>query len=683
HNFTGRYWDTATFSSALDRRDYDNPAPASHMTGDFGYFNDQGMLILVGRKDSRVKIRGYTVSVWEVEACLDKLPGVLESIVVLDASKTRLLAYVVPDDSDPTSIELRQGLQESLPEYMIPSQIMFLSALPVGQSGKIDQSLLPPPTRERPETSTEISAPTTSLELSLAGLWSEFLEIDSIGIHDNFYELGGHSLLLTQMLSAISIRYGKQVLLADFHPSPTVAHLASLIESSELQDPVLLSKSEFTTEASFQQQGFIFTQLFSPDSSEYNMSKSFRLQGKLSIDALESALRSVIVRHPVLRSRVVVGKDVQQVVAVDQFSFRVERYSSVDRSCTEYKDITREFVSRPFDIASDLMVRAAVVAHAPEEHTFILVTHHLATDHHSATIVLRDLEYYYNREIIGSTAELPTPEALYGQYAAWQREAVKHSQYQLKEWRDHLQGVPTVPFGITSQPQRHDSTGSEDPRIYRELDSDAYQSLIAIARWSNSSVFCSLLTVLTATISSMTGAKEFAVGIPHSQRNHAELKEVVGCFINVLVARCHFDCTLTCTQFAGKIADEMAWVLEHQQVPFQQLVNACRTPGTYPAAPLFNVMLDYVVSEGRSLRLTNVLAEQEQVYHQSHYDLTLYVYHRKEGISCAWGFEKTLFDEKIRSAYIATFDQLLSSIANCPDARLDSLVPSRGVKADD
>jgi amino acid adenylation domain-containing protein len=204
--------------------------------GDYGRMRSDGCLELVGRKDSRVKIRGYRVELGEIEATLLNLEGIKAAVVVPHArenGESRLVAYLVPvGETKISASSLRKGLAEKLPEYMIPSLFIPIEKLPLTDRGKLDLASLPDPSRQRPELDASYTSPRTATECTLAGIWSDTLMIDYVGIFDNFFELGGHSLLASRVVARVNAAFKVDLPLRSLFDNPTISGFALALEKN-------------------------------------------------------------------------------------------------------------------------------------------------------------------------------------------------------------------------------------------------------------------------------------------------------------------------------------------------------------------------------------------------------------------------------------------------------------------
>lgn len=227
------YWHRPDLTRAKFRRANSDALERIYSTGDLGRIGPDGSLVLMGRQDFQVKVRGYRVEIAEVEMALLDLETVKEAVVVAredTSDQKRLVAYLVPTTQPaPTVTSLRQRLADKLPDYMIPSAFVYLDALPVIGIGKVNRQALPDPGASRPNLDTPFALPGSPVEERLAQIWAQVLALDRVGIHDNFFDLGGHSLAATRVVSRILQEFQLEIPLQSLLQCPTVAALAAVI----------------------------------------------------------------------------------------------------------------------------------------------------------------------------------------------------------------------------------------------------------------------------------------------------------------------------------------------------------------------------------------------------------------------------------------------------------------------
>ena len=219
------------------------PDPYSEMggerlyaTGDIGSYGEDGRIEFVGRRDGQVKVRGFRIETGEIEAVLSQYPGLRDVVVIARANGANdkdLVAYVVTDNADLTYDELQDFLTQRLPVYMAPARFVTLERFPLTPNGKIDRAALPAPEKMRPALQEELIAPKTPVEKLIAEIWCEVLDIDQVGLNDNFFKLGGHSLLATKVATRVREAFQQEISLGKMFEAPTVAEIAAVIEEGQ------------------------------------------------------------------------------------------------------------------------------------------------------------------------------------------------------------------------------------------------------------------------------------------------------------------------------------------------------------------------------------------------------------------------------------------------------------------
>jgi amino acid adenylation domain-containing protein len=227
------YWRRPDLTRAKFLSDPNGGDERVYLTGDLGRMLPDGCLEHLGRQDLQVKVRGNTIEVAEVEEALLELSAIKEAVVVVLQDKSgnqRLVAYLAHDNCAAASVsELRSFLKNKLPTYMVPSVFVFLDALPLAPSGKVNRSALPEPEWNRPQPIAPFVAPRTPVEKMVADIWTDVIGLERAGVKDNFFDLGGHSLLATRILSAVRDLFHVEVELGALFDHPTIEELALMI----------------------------------------------------------------------------------------------------------------------------------------------------------------------------------------------------------------------------------------------------------------------------------------------------------------------------------------------------------------------------------------------------------------------------------------------------------------------
>jgi amino acid adenylation domain-containing protein len=663
-----------------------------YRTGDLARTLPDGRLEFLGRRDHQVKLRGLRIELGEIEAVLGQHPGVREAVVQLagPAADQRLSAYVVPAGAGPPPpaatpaagtplaetaargsgapgpAELRRFLEERLPRYMLPADILLLPSLPLTAHGKLDrQALAALGAEERRAGVTAAAAeaaPLTPTQELLAGIWSELLGVAWVGVEENFFALGGHSLLATQLASRVRATLGVELPLRALFENPTVAGLAAEAErrlrgGAAAAPPITRAPRTGPVPLSFAQQRLWFIDQLDPGSAAYNITSAHRASGPLDVAALAASLAALVRRHEILRTVFAAGAGgpVQVIAERAEAGLPVTDLTALPAAAraAEAERLIAEEARRPFDLARGPLLRAALLALARGEHVVLFAFHHIAGDAWSSRVVVAELTTLYEacrqrrrrhgpggvhgaggepaatpagaEPALAAAPALPALPIQYADYAHWQRQWLSGPvlETELGYWRERLAGAPPVLELPTDRPRpaMQSYRGSGLPwRFAGELS----QRLRSLGRREGATPFMVLLAGFMALLSRYSGQRDLSVGTPIAGRNRLETEGLIGFFINTLVLRCDLAGE---PGFAALLARVRQAVLEahaHQDLPFELLVEALQPKRSLSHEPLFQVVTDYHNLPRRSLALSEttwraIPLRQEAV----HFDLIL------------------------------------------------------------
>ncbi|WP_261991503.1 non-ribosomal peptide synthetase [Streptomyces sp. OR43] len=578
-----------------------------YRTGDRVRWMSGGRLEFLGRADEQLKVRGFRIEPGEIETALVGHPAVGSAVVVGHGQgvERRLVAYVVPaDQADgaPSAGELRDWLRAGLPEYMVPSVFVELAALPLTPNGKIDRKALPEPAELRGELDTAFVAPATVSEELLAGIWSQVLGVDRVGAMDPFFDLGGHSLLATQVISRIREAFGAEVPLSALFDGPTVRGLAAAIESAAgvAAPPVVLADRTQPLPLSFAQQRLWFLDQLEPGSTEYTMSTRLRLTGAMDVVALSAALDAIVDRHEVLRTRLVAGADGVAYQVIDAPA--ALPLPLVDVSGTRdpegvADDLFAKDILTPFDLANGPLVRAVLVRIAADEHVLSLVIHHVVFDEWSDRVLQRELAALYEAFRAGEPNPLPPLAFQYADVVAWQRQWLTGDVLdgQLGYWQRALGDLPTLDLPTDRPRPAVRSTEGAVARFV--VPAETVRALRALSRERGTTMFMTLLAVFNVLLGRYAEADDVVVGTPVANRNRAETEDLIGFFVNTLVLRTDLSGAPTFAELLGRVRETALGAYAHQDLPFEQLVDAMDVERDRSRSPLFQTLFSYVAGD--------------------------------------------------------------------------------------
>ncbi|MHC0062936.1 amino acid adenylation domain-containing protein [Nostoc sp. UIC 10890] len=421
-----------------------------YKTGDLARFRADGNLEYLGRVDNQVKIRGFRIELGEIETVLRQHPQVFEAVVIAREDipgQKRLVAYVVPHQPQPTADKLRHFLKQKLPNYMVPSAIALLKALPMTPNQKVDYRALPA-TELSLSVEDNFVAPQTPTEEKLAAIWSEILRLKQVGIHDNFFELGGDSILSIQVISRAN-QAGIQIAPKQLFQYQTIAELAAVagIARSVKAEQGLVTGTVALTPI----QHWFFEQKL-PEPDYFNQSALLKVPPDLQPELLQRVVQQLLMHHDVLRSQFIQeGENWQQINAPTQevvpFSVINLSHLSPEEQQTVMKATDAE-LQASLNLSTGAIARVALFQlgnNQPGRLLFII--HHLVVDGISWRILLEDLATAYQQISRGEAIKLP-PKTTSFQYWSDRLTEYAKSSDELNYWLNESSSSPSELGGV-------------------------------------------------------------------------------------------------------------------------------------------------------------------------------------------------------------------------------------------
>ncbi|MGK7942438.1 MAG: amino acid adenylation domain-containing protein [Crocosphaera sp.] len=576
-----------------------------YKTGDLVCYLPDGNIQYLGRIDHQVKIRGFRIELGEIESLLSSHPEIQNSVVIPRENppgNKSLVAYIVAQEQEeaPNVSHLKQWLGEKLPDYMVPSAFVFLEAMPLTPNGKIDRRALPEPDHTIRET--EFVAPRTPREEVLAGIWSEVLNIEKVGIYDNFFELGGHSLLATQVISRVRDALSVELPLRQLFTSPTLVEFAKSIELSSqtnyhLELPAIKPvPREAESPLSFAQERLWFLDQLEEGKATYNMPGAIQLRGDLKVTVLEKALQEILDRHEVLRTSftTINGLPVERVnshTTVNIPLIDLQNLTETEQTATVQK-LAREDAQKPFDLSQSPLVRTSLLQLSENCHVLLFNMHHIASDGWSISILIGELSTLYQAFCEGKPSPLPELAIQYADFAHWQRTYLDGDilERQLNYWQKQLSGIPPLLDMPTDFP-RPPVQSFKGRTIRTEINAKLTAKLNALSRHQGVTLFTTLLAALKILLFKWTGQTDIVIGTVIAGRNRSEIEPLIGCFMNFLALRSQVSREPTVQEFLQQVGTTVLSAYSHQDYPFEKLVEVLNPTRQMSHNPIYNVGL--------------------------------------------------------------------------------------------
>ncbi|MEK5321778.1 amino acid adenylation domain-containing protein [Paenibacillus sp. FSL L8-0644] len=639
-----------------------------YRSGDLAAWLPDGNIEYLGRIDHQVKIRGYRIELDEIETQLLNVEGVEEAVVLArqdGEGEKALVAYFVADRTLTVS-EMRTSLAQGMPGYMIPSYFVQLERMPLTTNGKVDRKALPEP-QGGIQTGVEYVAPRNRTESQLVKIWEEVLGYSGIGVLDNFFDLGGHSLRATTLVSKVHQELNVELPLRDVFRYSTIEEMALAISSIGEQSfssiPLAGARAYYPL-SSAQKRLFILNQLEGADQS-YNMPGVLLLEGSIDRSLLEKAFRGLIARHETLRTgfEIVQGEAVQRIYESVDFAVEYRRASE-----EEAPEVVQAFI-RPFDLAKPPLLRAELVGLAAERYLLMFDMHHIVSDGVSMDVLVEELVRLYGGE------SLEPLRIQYKDYAVWQQSDEQKVQLKREEayWLDRYRGELPVLEMPTDYP-RPAVQSFEGQTLTSFVDEATNEGLKQLAAQRGTTLYMVLLAAYTVLLHKYTGQDDLVVGTSIAGRTHGDTQPLIGMFVNTLALRNYPASEKTFLSYLEEVKETTLGAYEHQNYPFEELVDKVQVSRDLSRNPLFDTMFSLQNLEDKEFGLEGLkLSPYPSEYGTAKFDLSVDVTEENGGLECSFEFATALYKESTIRRLSTHFGHLLAAIVSRPDAKIAEL----------
>jgi amino acid adenylation domain-containing protein/non-ribosomal peptide synthase protein (TIGR01720 family) len=560
-------------SDQTDRKFVKNPfvddqQTRLYRTGDNARQLKDGSLEFLGRTDFQVKIRGFRVELEEIESALRQISWIREATVIVWEDKTvdkRLVAYAVLEGkSEVKTDRIRKALSRTLPDYMIPTSFVFLDALPLNASGKIDRKALPIPELDRSTLASDFVAPRNATEETLANIWAQVIGLDRIGINDNFFELGGDSILGIQITSKAN-QIGLTLTPDQIFNFPTIAQLADVAGTAPIiqaEQGVIAGPLPLTPI----QHWYFEQNLLEPH--HWNQAFLLRAPQTLDFSLLEKAFYQLLIHHDALRLCFTLKNSVwhqvmtspDEVVPVSRLNLsgltKVEQKTAIQSNATE--------LQASLNLSEGPLMRVALFELDSHEPSYLLIIiHHLAVDGVSWRILLEHLEVLYNQLSHNKVVQLPPKTTSY-----------KHWANQLEEYAQSDELQQELPFWLAMQENQqpslpvdyplgiNDNTVSSIDIIPVSLNVEKTEMLLKqVPKAYQTEINDVLLTALAQAVTRWTGTSTLLIDLEGHGREaifeDVELSRTVGWFTTIFPVSLNLEKTSNIGEMLKSVKEQL------------------------------------------------------------------------------------------------------------------------------
>lgn len=706
------YWQKSelsaeTFSAQLA----DFPDKTFLRTGDLGFLHD-GELFIAGRLKDLIIIQGRNHYPQDIELTTEQahpalqpggsaafsveVDGQGEKLVVVQEVRRTALRKV---DFDEVIRAIRVAISEVHEIQPYAVVLVKPTVVPKTSSGKVQRfvcrrqflegTLKSVATWSRQtQATTEASfiphRPGSHIEAALVEMWKEVLDVDDVGVSDDFFQWGGDSLSAMQILSRIENVFGVELALSDLFEFTTIEklarHIETVLHTSTPIEPIVIKpvSRENPLPTAFSQERMWFVQQLQPENSAYNIVIPVRLTGNLNMNALEWALHQVIQRHESLRTIITTIAGVAYQVILPQINLTPKivdlRHLPENEREAALFNLAEEHAARPFVLDKSPLLRVLLVRWQDDVHFVQITVHHAVFDAWSTSILGREIVQLYESRINGHAPVLPDMTIQYADFAAWQRQWIRGEflQSQLNYWVKKMKDVPALSLP-TDRPRPPEQTYYGTFQSI-EPSADVFDAIRRLSRTHNTTPFMVFMAAFQTLLYRYTGQIDFAVGTPIANRHNLAGENIIGTLVNTLVFRADLSGKPTFSQLLQTVRQTALEAYAHQDLPFEKLVLETKPDRKLSYAPLFQVMLDYInvpVPNQTFAGLTWELMDVDR--HGAQFDMTLAVLDTKETRRISVEYNTDLFDATTITRFLEHYQILLTSIVKNPDTPISQL----------
>lgn len=691
------------------------PGARLYRTGDRATRRADGRVEFLGRIDHQVKVRGFRIELGDIEAQLRREPDVADAVTVVRETADgtqQLVAYLVgPSTLDTAGIRARLALR--LPDYMVPQALVRLDALPLTPNGKLDRTALPDPGRQDATALPSYVEPRNTTEEILAGIWQTVLQVERVGVHDNFFALGGDSIRTLQVIARAN-RDGVKLTPKQLFEHQTVAAAAAVAQVKQaapadagqiqvraveenaapalpvfpltgLASEELVGRREDWAEIedcyplSPMQEGMLFHTLMNPGSGIYLMQQYYAWEGRLDREVFGRAWQRVIDRYPMLRTSFM-WKDlpaplqlVHRRVAAETVIQDLDWAGlSDEQQQVRMRDMLEQELKEGLDFVRAPLMRIRLVRRGLDRYAIVRSFHHILTDDWCFSLLMMDFLTHYDAYLQGKPLALPKP-APYRDYIAWLQRQDQAAAEQF--WKQELAGFTTpTPLGIERVDPDSSATGVEVGDVFMELSPEVSEQLRVLAQRHHVTLNTFLQGAWAILLSRYSGESQVLFGVTVAGRptDLPGVEEIVGLFINTLPLRVTLSPEMPVTTWLRHLLAENYRIRQYEYAPLVRIQQWSDVPS---GQALFRSLLvfenapkDARLGEERDDRALSY--DQDRVH--TNYPMTVVGY-PGESMGVRLSYDRRLFEQADVARMLDHLKRLLEAMVASPEAAIRDL----------
>ncbi|HSH66379.1 MAG TPA: condensation domain-containing protein, partial [Bacteroidia bacterium] len=660
-----------------------NPFVKGHVmykTGDTGRWLPDGLVEYTGRIDEQVKIRGYRIELEEVQHLMEKIDGVEQAVVAVKelAEEKHMIGYW-KGDLEISHDTLKEILAQKLPFYSVPSFFIRVEIFPLNANGKIDKKALPLPESELHKP--VFDEPETILQHKIYNCWKQVLNNEAFGITTNFFDTGGHSLKAMRLRSLFAKELGKELSLNEIFQNPTIVQQETIISGKGLVNLTEIKPAKLKEHypLSFSQQRLWILSQFEEASKAYHMSAAFRMKEPLNREVFNKVMNALIQRHEILRTVFVEvdGTPVQKIIAPDKINFKA---TFVKADTNEIEKNLQKNWEEPFDLQNGPLLKVAIFSFPDGSEILSFNIHHLICDGWSIGVLFNEMTGLYNDLENETSFHLPVLTIQYKDFAVWQREDISETYLETLKifWKNELKGEYT-PLNMPLDFQRPSVKTYNGANCYHQFSAELTGKINNLVASSGGSLFMVLMSGLQILLKKYSNQDVITVGTPAAGRDHYQLENQIGFYVNTLAIRSEIDGGIGFSTFLHAQKEKIVNALAHQAYPFELLIDDLELERDLSRSPLFDVML--VLQNTDAYKQENVKNSSSGLQLEpvkttgtiAKFDLTFYFEEQADTLAVVTEYNTDLFKRETIEQMVIHLKNLFNQVVTDPTVLISNI----------
>ncbi|MEM6989199.1 MAG: amino acid adenylation domain-containing protein, partial [Myxococcota bacterium] len=673
-------------------------------TGDLG-FTHEGELFVVARLNDLIVIRGRNYYPDDIEKAVGQAHpelrvGATAAFLVEFAEEERLI--IVQELRTPSGRDLEpigRAIRESVARTLqLPIHAVVLTpprTIPRTSSGKVQRQqtralyldgtldgarLELRGSNAYPRATGTFAAAGDNLEARVQAAMARQLDRRTIQLDDDFFAMGGQSLLATRVISHLRETLGVDLPLRLIFDAPTPRSLASGVRSVQRHlslPPMPRVDRRGPLPLSYSQERMLFMHMLQPTSAAYNIAGAVQLDGPLDPAAIDGAVQDLVARHEILRASYRFTADGARQVLREELHIEIDRidFTAAGHAAHASDRAASELAVQPFDLEHDPLVRVALHRIGSDSFRLVFCVHHIVADGWSMDVTLQDFLALYAARRDGTQAGLPELTSQYIDYAAWQRAFLdsEHLGEQLRYWSQRLAGAPAVLPLPTDRPRTADPS-HEGGLVEMALPAALVERLTSLGHEQGATLFMVMFAAFNVILSRYSGTADICVGTPIANRNWQASEGLIGTFVNTLVMRTDCAGDPAFLELIARVREVCLGAYDHQDLPFERLVDALQPERDLSHSPLFQVFFDFQTIRFPSSAAADLLVNPVAVRRRAaQFDLSVGFLDFGAGLMGSIEYRTDLFDRATIERMAGHFTRVLEAAAADPATPISRL----------